>query len=258
MQVARRMRRTCVEGPGLRRLDDTVALEAARCDGAMHDGCQRGCMIFWKAAWLRLADQAVTIDPTAEAEALKRLAALPTRIGDAYSCQSTQLEAATHTLPNLHIKQLIREVRDGDLRPSGLVRIILRAIANRLRASVGLPELGLIVGQTQKASKGELGLKVGDWVRVKSQEEVRTALDAKSSNRGLSFEPEMTRYLGRVHRVAQVVERIIDERKGKMVRLDRTVVLDQVYCEGLCNKACPRKNPLFWREAWLERVEAPS
>jgi hypothetical protein len=67
----------------------------------------------------------------------------------------------------------------------------------------------------------------------------------------------MTRYLGSVHRVAEVVERIIDERKGKMVHLDRTVVLDRVFCQGLCNKACPRQNPLFWREAWLERVAAP-
>jgi len=263
MQVARRIQRTCVEGPGLRRLDDAVALEsgaleAARCDGAMHDGCQRGCMIFWKAAWLRPAGQAVKIDPIAEADAIKRLAAFRTRIGDAYTCQSTQLEAATHTLPNLHIEQLMREVQDGDMRASGLARIVVRAIVNRLRTAVGLAELGLIVGATVKASKGELGLTVGDWVRVKSQEEVRAALDPRSRNRGLTFEPEMTRYIGSVHRVAQVVERIIDERKGKMVSLDRTVVLDQVYCEGLCNKACPRKNPLFWREAWLERVEAPT
>jgi hypothetical protein len=258
MQVARQIGRTCVEGPGLRRLDDTVALEAARCDGSMHDGCQRGCMMFWKAAWLRPADQPVQIDAIAEAAALKRLAALPTRSGDAYTCQSTQLEAATHALPSLHLKQLVQEVRSGDLRASGLIRIILRAIVNRLRATIGLPELGLIVGRTAKASKGELGLKVGDWVRVKSQDEVRAALDPKSRNRGLSFEPEMTRYLGSVHRVAQVVERIIDEQKGRMVHLDRTVVLDQLYCEGLCNKACPRKNPLFWREAWLERVESPT
>ncbi len=258
MQVARRIQRTCVEGPGMRRLDDTVALEAARCDGARHDGCQRGCMIFWKAAWLRPVDQAVKVDPVAEAAALRRLATLPTRIGDTYSCQSTQLEAATHALPNLHLKQLISEVRDGDLRASGLGQIILRAVANRVRTAVGLAELGLIIGRTAKASKGELGLKAGDWVRIKSQDEVRAALDPTSRNRGLSFEPEMTRYLGSVHRVSHVVERIIDEQKGKMVRLDRTVVLDQVFCEGLCNKACPRKNPLFWREAWLERVEAPT
>jgi len=251
-----------VEGPGLRQLDDTVALESvalesARCDGAMHDGCQRGCILFWKAAWLRPADQAVVIDPAAEAAALKRLAAFPTRTGETYSCQSTQLEAATHALPNLHLKQLLKEVRSGDLRVAGLGRIVLRAIVNRLRKAAGLAELGLIVGRTPNASKGELGLKAGDWVRVRSQDEVRAALDARSRNRGLTFEPEMTRYIGSVHRVSQVVERIIDEQKGKMVRLDRTVVLDQVYCEGLCNKACPRKNPLFWREAWLERVDAP-
>jgi 2-polyprenyl-6-methoxyphenol hydroxylase-like FAD-dependent oxidoreductase len=257
MQVARRMERTCVEGPGLRGLNDTLALEGARCDGAMHDGCQRGCVLFWKAAWLRPADQPVKLNPAAEAAALQRLAALPTRIGDAYTCQSTQLEASTHPLPNLHLKQLMREVRSGDLRPAAFGWIILRAVINRLRAAVGLAELGLIVGRAATTSKGELGLKAGDWVRVKSEDEVRAALDSKSRNRGLTFEPEMTRYLGSVHRVAQVVERIIDEQKGKMVRLDRTVVLDQVYCEGLCNKACPRKNPLFWREAWLERVEAP-
>jgi len=257
MQVARRMQRTCVEGPGLRRLDDTVALEAVRCDGAMHDGCQRGCMIFWKAAWLRPADQAVKVDPVAEAAALKQLTALKTRTGDTYSCQSTQLAAASHPLPTLHLGALVKEVGSGDLSASGLARIILRAVINRLRASVGMAELGLIVGKTAKASKGELGLKVGDWVRVRSEEEVRAALDAKSRNRGLSFEPEMTRYLGSVHRVAEVVERIIDERKGKMVHLDRTVVLDRVFCQGLCNKACPRQNPLFWREAWLERVAAP-
>jgi hypothetical protein len=257
-RVAGRIQRTCVEGPGVRRLDDAVALEAARCDGAMHDGCQRGCMVFWKTAWLRPADQAVEVDAVAEAAALKRLAALPTRIGDAYSCQSTQLEAATHPLPALHFIQLVSEVRAGELRASGLGWIILRAVANRVRSALGLAELGVIIGATPKASKGELGLKAGDWVRIKSQEEVRGALDAKSRNRGLTFEPEMTRYIGSVHRVAQVVERIINEQKGKMVRLDRTVILEQVFCQGLCNKACPRKNPLFWREAWLERVEAPT
>jgi len=257
MQLARPVERTCVEGPGLRGLTDTVFLEGARCDGGMHDGCQRACMIFWKSAWLRPADEAVVIDPVAEAAALQRLSAFPTHIGNAYSCQSTQLEAASTPLPSLYVKQLIREFRRGDLAPSGLGRMLFRAIANRTRAAVGLPALGLIVGRTAQASKGELGLNVGDWVRVKSQEAVRASLDARSRNRGLTFEPEMTRYLGSVHRVAHVVERIIDERQGKMVRLDRTVILDQVYCEGLCNKACPRKNPLFWREAWLERVEAP-
>jgi 2-polyprenyl-6-methoxyphenol hydroxylase-like FAD-dependent oxidoreductase len=257
MRVARPIERTCVEGPGLRGLADAVFLDEARCDGRMHDGCQRGCMMFWKTAWLRPADQATAIDPVAEAAALQRLAELPTRIGDAYSCQSTQLEAASRPLPNLHLGQLAREVRQGVLPASGLGRIIFRAVANRLRAAVGLAELDLIVGRTVKASKGELGLNVGDWVRVKSADEVRATLDAGSRNRGLTFEPEMTRYLGGVHRVSQVVERIIDEQRGKMVRLDRTVVLDRVYCQGLCNKACPRKNPLFWREAWLERVEAP-
>jgi 2-polyprenyl-6-methoxyphenol hydroxylase-like FAD-dependent oxidoreductase len=259
MQVSRRIERTCVEGAGnLRGLARTVALEGARCDGALHDGCQRGCLIYWKTDWLRPADRSMEIDPAAEAAALARLAALPTRVGEAYSCQSTQLTAASYSLPNLHLRQLVREVRLGDLHLTGLGRILFRAVANRVRKAMGLAELGLIVGQASKPSKGDLGLKPGDWVRIKSEGELRAALDATSRNRGLTFEPEMTRYVGGAYRVSQVVERIIDEQKGKMLRLDRTVILDQVVCQGLCNKACPRKNPLFWREAWLERIEAPS
>ena len=37
---------------GLRRLTDTVHLAGLRCDGQAHGGCQAGCLIFWKTAWL--------------------------------------------------------------------------------------------------------------------------------------------------------------------------------------------------------------
>ena len=37
---------------GLRRLTDTVHLAGVRCDGEAHGGCQAGCLIFWKTAWL--------------------------------------------------------------------------------------------------------------------------------------------------------------------------------------------------------------
>jgi hypothetical protein len=39
----------------LRTLRDSVHLDL-RCDGSYHDGCQAGCLFFWKTAWLRKAD----------------------------------------------------------------------------------------------------------------------------------------------------------------------------------------------------------
>jgi hypothetical protein len=51
--------KTCdtVSWTGLRRLTDTVHLAGVRCDGRAHGGCQAGCLIFWKAAWLsRVSD----------------------------------------------------------------------------------------------------------------------------------------------------------------------------------------------------------
>ena len=62
-QVFKRAGKTCseVRGPtGVvvyvsRRLRDTVHLEH-RCDGRAYGGCQAGCLIFWKEAWLKHVD----------------------------------------------------------------------------------------------------------------------------------------------------------------------------------------------------------
>src|SRR6266481_3430540 len=53
-QVYKRAHKTCdtvfpIRG---RRVDRTLHLET-RCDGRAHGGCQAGCLIFWKEAWLK-------------------------------------------------------------------------------------------------------------------------------------------------------------------------------------------------------------
>ena len=53
-QVARRAERTCSYMPGpLRRMEHAVTLGRSTCDGAMHGGCQMGCVFFWNEAWLK-------------------------------------------------------------------------------------------------------------------------------------------------------------------------------------------------------------
>src|SRR5690242_10139147 len=48
--VSRRVDKICdtVTATGSRRMTATVYLEDLRCDGSAHDGCQAGCLIYWK------------------------------------------------------------------------------------------------------------------------------------------------------------------------------------------------------------------
>ncbi|HVZ29550.1 MAG TPA: FAD-dependent monooxygenase [Asticcacaulis sp.] len=257
-RVLRRADRTCVEGFGLRGLKDTVFLEAARCDGSDHDNCQRDCLMFWKEAWL--TDPRAPIPPVDAAELMARqtLRNLAVRHDDTFFCQSTQLSQASHFISKTHVRELLHEVRTGEMRAADFGNILVRAAINKARAALKLPELGLIVGQKGPKSKGDLNLKSGDWVRIRDADTIRATLNPQARNLGLSFEPEMTRLIGQVRQVDTVVERMIHEETGKMVYLERTVTLKDTYCLGVCAKQCPRANPLFWREAWLERVEAPT
>ena len=254
-QVRRRADVTCIEGHGLRKLRDTVFLEDLRCDGASHDGCQRQCLIFWKEAWLRPADEAAqTPDPLAERQALRRLAALPTRAGDHFACQSTALAAATRPLPRWDVGHLIADLARGQLTAAQFLGMAWRTVANSLRRPLGLNELDALAGESGRAPKGSLGLAQGEWVRVRSAEEIRRTLGPDSKNRGLSFEPEMTRHVGALHQVDFPVRKIVLEESGRMVALTSTVALKGVTCQGACARNCPRANTLYWREAWLERV----
>jgi hypothetical protein len=54
-RVYKRADKTCdtVNWTGLRRMENTVHVTMLRCDGSAHGGCQAGCLMFWKEAWLR-------------------------------------------------------------------------------------------------------------------------------------------------------------------------------------------------------------
>src|SRR3974377_73355 len=87
---------TCEETQGnMRRIRYVVFLEGLRCDGLAHGGCQKGCFIFWKEAWLQhVGDQATSalglglgVDGTFP---------FPSSLADGqYICQSAELIRAT-------------------------------------------------------------------------------------------------------------------------------------------------------------------
>ncbi len=100
-------------------------------------------------------------------------------------------------------------------------------------------------------------LEPGDRVRVKSAEAIQQTLDARGMCGGLHFMPVQYQYCGRTFRVVKQVRTFLDERDFRVKRLRRVVLLDGVYCDGspLEPDPCDRMCFLFWKEAWLEKVD---
>ena len=102
-----------------------------------------------------------------------------------------------------------------------------------------------------------LGLQPGEWVRVRSAEEIRSTLDAKDRIRRTKFMDGMWKHCGREYEVLRRVEKIVDYRTGAMWRVRNTVILKGVYCEqdpteyAHCDQTCF----YYWKEAWLTRLE---
>ena len=109
----------------------------------------------------------------------------------------------------------------------------------------------------QPTPTATLDLKQGDWVRVKSYGEILATLTTDNKNRGLLFDGEMMPYCGGRFRVRTRVERIVDERTGKMLQMKHPcVTLDDVVCRARyseCRMFCPRAIYPYWREVWLDR-----
>jgi hypothetical protein len=257
IRVACHADRVCVVGHGMRRMKGALFLQDARCDGAFHGDCQRGCLLFWMEAWLKPVRGGDT--PQAPASVLDdaaadRLRQSPTRDGERYLCQSTALLAATRPLSRWNISAFLKEIWRGELTLRDFLKIVARTMLHRfLRMS---PDRKL-AGTALRPSGGALDLAGGEWVRVKDWQALAAHVNANGDNRGLAFRPTMNASVGGRFQVRFPITRMILEQNGKMVHLSHTVVLKHVTCKGVCAANCPRDEHLFWRESWLERVAAP-
>jgi hypothetical protein len=284
LQVRRRAERTCVEGLGMRGLRDSVLLDGMRCDGSAHDGCQRGCLFFWKTAWLRpvgslpeprsarpnpagaanpASDQGLAeasersrrpYPPESPPLPIRNVSQLPTKKGDLFYCQSTELRHATSdSLPG-KLRCHLHDLRIGELTLRRFAYVVWRAVANRTWRLLHGRAYYELTGQQKQTAPGELNLQPGEWVQVRTAAEIQATLDANGRNRGLSFDPEMLIHCGRRYRVATPLRKIIFEENAKMIELDNTVLLEGLTCQGICALNCPRANYFYWREIWLKRV----
>jgi hypothetical protein len=102
----------------------------------------------------------------------------------------------------------------------------------------------------------KLDLQPGEWVEVKSLEEIAQTLDANGKNRGLSFLNEMQRFSGRRFPVYKRLNTVFLEETQHIRTMKNTVLLSGVTCDGM-GYGCDRSCLFYWREAWLRRVDVP-
>jgi hypothetical protein len=264
-----------------RRMTNAVHLEGLRCDGAAHDGCQAQCLIFWKEAWLKPVRGPESKDDPAGARearhatagakarcdraALTRATKAPPDKNDGaqerYSCQATEIVRATTPLRWWDPRQYLKDLTSRNVRFGDFVRFVLIATYNSFMRRFGIGRTypyvrGLVAEQTPTV---DLNLQPGERVQVRSKEEIMRTINKRSRNRGLSFDVEMVPFCGKTFRVLSRVERLIDDKTGKMLHPGKAcLILDGVVCGGCLSKNrlfCPRSIYPYWHEIWLKRVE---
>src|SRR5258708_17835771 len=108
------------------------------------------------------------------------------------------------------------------------------------------------------SSRRNLNLKAGEWVEVRSREEILATLDARGCLDGAPFMPEMLSYCGRKLRVFKRADKTCDPAREpwSIRRLKDTVHLEDARCDGQGHGACQAGCLIFWKEAWLQRSDS--
>jgi hypothetical protein len=102
----------------------------------------------------------------------------------------------------------------------------------------------------------KLDLKVGDWVVVRSAEEILATLDKNARFEELPFMPQMLQHCGRKFRVRKRAHKLCDTAFSTGARqMADAVFLDNIRCDGQAFGGCEMQCTIVWKEAWLRRAE---
>jgi len=282
-RVYKAAHKTCdtIKGYKNRSMPNAIHLEGLRCSGQAHNGCEAGCLIFWKEAWLKRVSgpefgTGPAVEPSGfqsdiegkgsqcDLKTLTRCTRNPSNdesgTASRYVCQATEMFRATEPLAWWNPQQYVKDLSSGNVRLRDFVRYVLIAAFNivvRLRWG-SYPYLG---GSAGKRTPTEaLNLQPGEVVQIRSKSEIMRTIDEHRKNRGLAFDVEMFPYCGGNFRVLRRVEKIIDDRSGRMIHMrSACLVLEGVTCSGNLSRNrmfCPRSIYPYWHEIWLKRVES--
>ena len=98
----------------------------------------------------------------------------------------------------------------------------------------------------------------GDIVEVKAPDEILQSLDINGTLGNLPFMPEMVEFCGKRFRVSRRALKtcIYGPVIGMLgFSTDDILVLDDLRCSGAAHDGCQKTCTIFWREAWLRKVD---
>lgn len=100
--------------------------------------------------------------------------------------------------------------------------------------------------------------RVGDWVEVRSAEEILATLDDQGELARMPFMPEMLKFAGRRFEITAVAHKTCDtvHRSGGRTVAD-AVHLADLRCDGKSHGGCEANCLLFWKKHWLKPVDGP-
>jgi hypothetical protein len=103
-------------------------------------------------------------------------------------------------------------------------------------------------------------LRPGDLVEIKSAGEILQTLDNHGASDRLPFMPEMADFCGKRFRVSKRVVKTCyyGTRSGmRKFPAEDVLILEGLRCSGAAHDGCQKACTIFWREAWLRKVEGP-
>jgi hypothetical protein len=102
---------------------------------------------------------------------------------------------------------------------------------------------------------GRLNLKAGEWVEVRSREEILATLDENGRLENLPFMPEMFAFCGqrlRVYKRAHKTCDTVNDYKGR--KMKNAVHLEGIRCNGQSHGGCEASCLIYWKTAWLRKL----
>src|SRR4051812_46349008 len=100
-------------------------------------------------------------------------------------------------------------------------------------------------------------LKAGEWVEIRSKEEILRTLDSNGQLDGMPFMPGMFQHCGKRVRVFKRAHKSCDTVNRPVgLKLRNAVHLEQLRCAGAEYGGCQAGCLLFWNTAWLKRLPA--
>jgi hypothetical protein len=99
------------------------------------------------------------------------------------------------------------------------------------------------------------GFRAGDWVEVKTREEILKTLDKTGRLEGLPFMPQMFKFCGKRFQIYKSAHKTCDTITGKADgrKLPGGIHLD-LRCDGEAYGGCQAACLIFWKRDWLKPV----